>query len=318
MSEMNKGAITKTFADSYLYNSAIEVYEKNIINFIMHGEEVNKQNSTFEDIRYEVKKRQVTNVLTKVLDSNKVILLMQPKPLPKAFKVFMTKDLKGDKKNKVFIDADVVKLIDGKYMCSNTDILVAYLLNAMNQIIYYTDPKRIVMRGEIIANGADMFSKLFTHIIDYLYKVSSTPNVRDKCLYLSSLYYLVCILKKDINDSNKHICKKISGLSEREEELLLIQLDQEKAFLNIRYFIEELSKILRLPKLTLDAFLEKWLYLYGVGTQFALELYPSFASMITNAYVGCYLNNQKTIEKIVGRDMVDFTNAIFRVGEESV
>ena len=88
--------------------------------------------------------------------------------------------------------------------------------------------------------------------------------------------------------------------------------------INIKYFIETLSDSLRIGKLTIDTFLEKWLYLFGTGTQFALEMYPSFSAMITNAYVGCYLNNQKTIEKILGRHIIPFTLCILKVGQESV
>lgn len=308
--------LAKNYVNTYLYN--VGSYEKNLFNYIMTSEQVNKEDESFKDIVYEVKRRQVSNSLTKVLESKKVILLMPKTPVPKAFKVMVAKDVKGDKSLKVFIDADVIKKIDGVYKCTNVDILIAYLVSGMNQLIYYSDPKRLIMREEITNAGAKCFSSLFTHIIDYLYKVSSTSNVRDRCLYLTSIYYIKNLLGKDITDSVKHMCRKISGISEREEELMWIQLNEDEDLDNIKNFIDVLAKILKLPKLTLDAFLEKWIFLYGVGTQFALELYPAFANMITNVYVGCYLNNQKTIEKVVGRNMIEFTTAILRVGAECV
>ena len=40
--------------------------------------------------------------------------------------------------------------------------------------------------------------------------------------------------------------------------------------------------------------------------------------MMTNCYVGCYINNQKTIEKVAGRDMVDFTKGILMIGNEAL
>lgn len=317
MENISKGPLTKSFANTYLYSMANNQYEKKIFDFIMTAEEVNKLDPSFDDIKYDVKKRQVNNALVKVLESKSVVLLLQTVPLPKAFKVFVAKDVKGDGKMKVFIDADIIKKIDGKYKCTNVDILVAYLVSAMNSLIYYTDPKRIIMREEVINNGAAAFSSMFTYIVDYLYKISTIASTRDKCLYLSSMYYMTNILCKEPTDSLRHTCRNISGISEREEELLLMQLGDE-SFDNINFFIRDVAKVLRLPKLSLDAFLEKWLYLYGTGTQFALELYPAFASMLTNVYVGCYINNQKTIEKIVGKDMVTFTSAILRVGAESV
>ena len=284
----------------------------------MKADQINKADSSFDDIKYEVKKRQVTNSLVKILDSKMVILLMRAEPLPKAFKVFTAKDVKSDGKMKVFIDCSgLINFIDGRYSCNNIDILIAYLLSAMNQYIYYVDPNRIVMNSNIITDGALCFSALFTGIVDHVEKISIVSSTKNKCLYMSALYYQINILNKEINDGVKATCRKVSGLSEREEEIILIQLE-ENSLLNIKYFIDSITKILKLNKITLDIFLEKWLYLYGVGTQFALELYPAFAEMITDAYVGCYINNQKTIEKICGRNMVDFTNAIFKIGAESV
>lgn len=310
---------TKSYADTYLYNINSNVYEKKLMEFIMKAEQVNKDDSAFDDIRYEVKKRQITNYLTKVLDSKSVVLMYQAMPLSRAFKVFAAMDVKSDGKLKVFIDtSDIFNFVNGKWVCNNIDIFIAYLVSAMNQVIYYIDPKRLVMRDGIISEGAKAFSSLFTYIVDYIFKISTVSETRDRCIYLSSLYYLVNILDKEINDNTKRLCRNIAGISEREEELLFIKLDQNKGLLNINFFIQEVSKILNISGLTLDLFLEKWLYIYGTGTQFALELYPAFATMITNAYVGCYLNNQKTIEKIVGKQMVEISKTIFNVGSESI
>lgn len=309
--------VSKNFSNTYLYGMGS--YEKKIFEFIMKSEVIDKNSDAFSDIVYEVKKRQVSSSLVKVLMSKNIVLLKSDVPLPKAFKVFAAKDIKsGDKKLKVFIDADVIKMVDGKYVCHNIDILIAYLVSALNTMIYYVDPKRLLMKNEIIKDGAYCFASLFTYIVDYLYKITATSSIKDKCLYLSSLYYQVNLLGKDVDGSSKSVSRQISGLSEREEEILFLQLDKEKAFLNINFFVQEVAKILKISKLTLDVFLEKWLYLYGTGTHFSLELYPCFATMMTNVYVGCYLNNQKTIEKIVGNKLVSFTTCILKVGAESV
>jgi len=89
-------------------------------------------------------------------------------------------------------------------------------------------------------------------------------------------------------------------------------------FLNIKFFVDSLSKILRINKLTIDIIVEKWMYLFGPSTVFALELFPSFATMVTNCYIGAYLNNQKTIEKVLGNNMVEFSKSIFKIGDDAV
>lgn len=305
--------IPKDYSDTYLYSMSPNL-EKKIFEFIMKAEPIDKDTESFSDLRGDLKRRQVTNSLIKVIDSKNIILMLGNDPLPKAFKVFCATDVKYDNKKKVFVDcSEIIKFQDGMYKCRDIDILVAYMISAMNNRIYYADPKRVVMNDRIIRTGAETFSSLFTHVVDYLNKISVVPATKAKCVYLSALYYISNILGKEVDDRTKSICRKISKISEREEDVLFIQLDKEWN-LNIKFFVQELSKILRLNKMTLEVFVEKWIFLYGTGTHFALELYPAFASMITDAYVGCYINNQKTIEKIVDRNLVQFSQAVFDIG----
>ena len=126
------------------------------------------------------------------------------------------------------------------------------------------------------------------------------------------------ILEKE-NDSSsvKAIAKKLSGISAREEEILEMQMKPD-TFLNIKFFVESLNDMLKLNGVTLDIIVEKWMYLYSPTTIMGLELFPNFSAMITDAYVGCYINNQKTIEKITGRSMVEYTKTILSIGEGAV
>lgn len=306
----------KTYASTYLYNKYSE-YEKQIFNFIMTAEQISKVGDGFADIKYEVKKRQISNSLIRVMESANVILLIGQKPLPKSFKVFAAKDVKGDKKVKAFIDCTglIGKSEGGNYVCGNVDMLVAYLVSAMTTLIYQLDEKRLVGNGDIAEYGARCFSSLFTHIVDYVCKISITSNIKEKCLYMTSAYFLTNVLGREYdNEGTKAIARRISGLSEREEEIIKIQLN-ENSFTNIKFFVESICDVLKLSNLSLDIVIEKWMYLYGIGTVFALELFPSFSAMITDAYVGCYMNNQKTIEKIAGRSMVDYTKTVLRIGD---
>lgn len=312
--------MSKTLNKTYLYTKYPD-YEKKLYMYLMSSEEIDKDAPSFDNISYEVKKRQISNALASVLTSKNVVLMLPGNPLPKSFKVTVMKDIKGDKKLKVFIDCyDVITKENGLYVCNDHDIdkFIAYLINAMTSMIYTIDAKRLVNQISIREDGADCFSKLFTHIIDYICKISVMSGVKDRCIYLSAMYYLSNILENDEDStSTKAIAKKLSGLSTREEEILWMDIDED-TFLNIKFFVNSLSKILRIPAVTLDTVVEKWMYLYGVSTTFGLEMFPNFAAMITDAYVGCYINNQKTIEKITGRSMVSFSKNILTIGEGAV
>lgn len=315
---ISKGPITKTFTDSYLFNKADNLYSRDIMDFIMKGEPIDKGTEAFEDVKYEVKRRQVSDSLYKVLMSNLIVIMDYPIRMSKAFTVFMAKDLKNGGSNKIYIYNDSIIKTDTGYRMRNPDVFVAHLVDAMNQAIYYTDPKRIILNADLTNSGAKAFSILFTNVVDFLYKIGSVGTNKNKVLYLSILYYIKCILRKDLTDSAKHLAANVSKLTDREISLLELQFDMDNAFTNIKTFIDAIAKTLNLSKLTVDTFLERWIYLYGTGTQFALELYPAFASMMTNAFVGCYINNQKTIEKLVSEDMVKFSQTILRIGKEVV
>lgn len=312
--------MAKMLNSSYLYNKFPD-YDKMLFTALNRATQIDKNSSGFDDIKFEVKKRQISNALIKVLNSPSVVLLQCPMPLPKQFKVFVAKDLKSTQKiHKVYIDCtDLIRSSGGgNYECRNVDILIAYLVDAMNSLIYFKDERRITSDHGIIQNGAECFAKLFAAILDYIYKISVTGNTKSKAMYLASLFYINSMLEKDIESTSmRAIARGISGLSEREEQVLEMQINKN-TFMNINYFIKDCGDILKLPNMAIDIILDRWMKMYGVGTALALELYPSLASMITNAYVGCYINQQKSIEKICGRSMVEFSKDILRIGEGAV
>jgi len=107
------------------------------------------------------------------------------------------------------------------------------------------------------------------------------------------------------------MAKKIANITEREKELLVAYLEVE-SFANIDFFMKTCNEILKLKELELQPFLATWIKLYTPGTMFALEYFPAFSAMLTDAYVGCFLNNQSTIEKVAGNAMVAYCNDILK------
>ena len=57
-----------------------------------------------------------------------------------------------------------------------------------------------------------------------------------------------------------------------------------------------------------------WMQAFGTGTVFAMEFLPAFATMLTNTYIGGYIDQQMTIEKITGTAMVSFSKTILQIG----
>lgn len=311
----------KNYSNTYLYGKYPE-YDKALFTFIMDGEPINKDADDFSGIIYEVKRRQAIPALLKVLKSDVVVLMTAAKALPRQFKVFCAKDLRGGKKTelKVYIDCtDVLhRNKEGNWTCDNIDILLSHLVAAMVDVIYYKEENILTNNAQLTTLGAVSFSALMTYVVDYVSKISSTPKNKSYCQYLCAKYYIANILGRNPETAGMvNVCRQISGLSERESDIVDMQI-QPHSFDNIKFFAETLSKILRINKLSVDVIVERWMYLYGVSTVFALEMYPAFSEMLTNCYTGAYLNNQKTIEKVVGTPMVEYTKQILRIGSDVV
>lgn len=311
----------KTYNDSFLYHKGD--YEKNIIDFLMRSEEIDKNNPTFKDIKYMVQRQQY-QYLANILDSNLVVLMVRkPKSMPRSFKVFAAKDIRhGTGELKIYIDvSDIIKIDATTYTLNSSRLneLISYLTSAMVYGIYYKEPTKLLRNTNLIEHGTKCFALLFTHVIDYL-RMGGVDNIREKTLFLSSLYYQKCLLGGIYSDSIiRARAKKISGVTDREIDVIQYQLD-ENSFDNINAFVETLAKILKIDALKVVNFIEKWVFLYKSGTQFATEYYPAFSSLLTNAYHGAYINNQKTIEKITnnGKEMVAYTRAILQIGSEMI
>lgn len=314
----------KTYDSTYLYTKVD--YERRIIEYMATSDEVDKKSEMFADVLFDVKRRQVTNSLITVLNSEKVILLTGTKPLPKSFKVFMSKDIRkgADGERRVFIDvSEIMKVDHGVYKCNNIDILIAYLVQAMITVIYNSDPRRIISNSAIIQNGSEAFVDLVMYVIDHL-KVNGFGIIRPKLMYVTVLYYNTTILGRELNETTKALAAKISKITPRDKEITELGLNMNEAnfsdrLKDVNTFVNLISEMTKTTELSVDAFVEKWIYLYGPSTHFATELFLPFSAMLTNTYCGVYLNNQKTIEKIVGgTNLVQFVNAIFKIGADSV
>lgn len=309
--------MAKTYSQTYIFKQYSE-YERKIYNFIMNSERIDQNSSEFADIIYDVKRRKISDDLTKVLTSNNVILAIYPgNNLPKAFKTFVASDIKNNNEVKVFIDAtECITYKNGVYVCSKIDWLVSYIISAMVDFIYVKAENKLLGNASLVKDGCDAWVKCFSYIIDRMYKISTVPQIRYRVNYLSAIYYQVAIIGKDIEkyeDSIKASAIKISDISPSEARIVDMMI-QENDFINIDTFANALSRIIQFKDLKVGNIVSYWMNAFGSGTVFALEYFPAFSKMMTNTYVGAYLDQQMTIEKIAGQSMIKFSKTILQIG----
>ena len=314
----------KNYSGTYIYSKNPD-YDKNLFSYIMRAEEIDKESPGFEDIIFEVKRRQVGSSLPKVLKSDAVVLLVDPKGegAPRQFKAFCAKDVRnGSKKNlKVYIDCTgLITKSDksGEFRLKEVDIFISYLVSAMTNYIYYKDDKRFINNAIIVSAGAKAFADLMLNVVDSVAKLASASKYRAYVKYMAACYYISNILQRDYTTpGNISVARKIAGLSDREADIVDMQLESN-SFDNILFFVRTMAEVIRVPKLSTESVVSKWTFVYGRSTPFGLELFPAFATMLSDCYVGAYINNQKTIEKIAGQSMVEFVKSLLAIGAEAV
>lgn len=310
--------MAKTYSQTYLFRQYSE-YEKKMYEFIINANRIDVESKEFSDVLYDFKRRNVNSVLYKIITSKNVILCInEGRALPKAFKTFVAKDVKEDKNSyKVFIDVtDCVVMKNGQYVCNKMEWLISYVINAMVSYIYTMSENRITGNASILKDGGLAFTRCFSYVIDRMYKISVIRQLKQKIEYFIALYYQINILGKDPDknyDSIKANAIRISDIESRDAQMVDIMIE-DKDFLNLDTFVNALGRVFSLKDIKTSTVVNMWMQAFGTGTVFAMEYFPAFSAMMTNTYVGGYLDQQMTIEKVAGPAMVEFTKTIFQIG----
>lgn len=309
--------MAKTYAQTYLFNQYNDC-EKKIYGFILNAERIDTKSQEFSDILYDIKRRKISDHLAKIITSdNVVIAINNSKALPKTFKAFVAADVKDNGKVKVFIDAtDCIVYKNGVYICNKLDWLVSYIINAMTSYIYIKAENRVLGNSSILRDGCDAWVRCFSYIIDRMYKVSTVPQLYNRVNYLAGIYYQVSIMCKDLNKYHDSIMAnaiRVSDIDPNDAKMMNVMIKEED-FTNIDTFVKALGRIMQFKDIKTSNIVSYWMNAFGPGTVFALEYFPAFSAMMTNTYVGAYLDQQMTIEKIAGQSMIKFSKTILQIG----
>lgn len=302
---MSDKPVATPISKCYLY-SKMNGYTKVMADAILHAKRIDRNTTEFaEDVGLEIKRSKAPIYLLKILNSKNTHLLQPENPLPKPIRVFAAKDIKGNKKINAFIDiSNIITQTNNNRYKVNTSVLIAYLLSAKHNMMYYGIPGAFSNKSQLVLLETRAFAKLFTHVIDYLGNISVIPENREKMMYLSAEYFLYNHLKLTDEDKIHEIAMRVADITESQQNIFNIVSDG-KDLKTLPGFVDAVKTIFKMNKLTLSLVIEKWMFLYGAATVLSLEFLPSFLTMITDAYSGVYLNNQKSIEKILAKDLVE-------------
>ena len=308
---------TKTFFNCYFYalsNEKGNVVENDILEYVTQAQRINYADASFKNIRDQLKTRSTSAVLYRILQRGDIALCIYKKELPSSFKVFTAKDKRAVNASKktVFIDAtELIEFQNGQFYCKDIDRLATYLTGALVQMIYYTDTIKLTGNANLQKSSVSAFVKMFARVMDYL-KVNNYLQNRERILYIAGVYFAYSVIGMDIESARRvsAVVNHVNPMDQKMHDDRYIEDD----FTNIDTFISSITRTFNLVGMNTSVFANKWLYIFGKGTIYALELYPVFLQTIMYAYAGTYINNWKAIESTCGKDMVDIATIVFKIG----
>lgn len=305
MSNNSGVMVPKKYSDCYLYKA--NVYEPNLVMYINKADIIDKNDEKFFGIMNTFK-ASYPKWLYKFINSDSLLFLIPNKSVKvnKAFNGFAISKKNKDNgiKNKIAIVNGYlldVHMKSNKYVLSSSheSVMMGYILNSFVSYIYLLNPRLLARNTKIITMGSEIYAKLFNHVLHYMYKINVNTKLKNEVEYMVKMYYFVNLLNFKTDVAMKY-AEKNTKLSKM--EINLLNADDEYLYKDIDKFINNvLSKMSTMEDLTLSKFLEKWVQLYGAGTEFALELLPAFIGMLTTVYVSSYSININTIQNIIGK-----------------
>ena len=310
----------KTYKDSYLYKNKLRNVDsdenknnKVIMDYITTSNRIDKESEAFVGIVEDIKRMQTSTIVFQILRMDNVVLCIGNYELPRSFKVLEAKDPKNGRKPTIFIDCTgLIEYRNGFYICKKVDVLVAYLYNALVYLIYRYAPMKMINNSDLVISATTCYVSLFTYIIDYLRIIGYAEN-KSKISYLVGLYFLHNMLGRDLDSYTKNIAARVAGIELKNIPSYDLYIE-DRMFFDINEFVKVLAETFRLKGLNLQVFMNKWINLIGIGTQYAVELFTNFGMLLTSAYSGAYIVNQRQIERNCGTNLVKFNNALKNVG----
>lgn len=254
----------------------------------------------------------------RLLQNGGINFVIAKRELPSAFKIFYGRDPRSASRHKA-IFVDVTGLIyeqNGVFYCKDIDKFSTYLLGVLANYLYYLDNSKLLRNGNLQRASVSAFCKMFGGLLDYL-RVTGYLENRPRILYITGVYFGTNVMGLDMATARKvsMIANKLTPQEAKAADYYYVAEDE---FIDIDTFCNSIINTFKLKDLTTGVVLDRWYFLYGKGTHFALELYPAFLQTVLYAYSGTYLNNWKRIESVIGRDMTDIATMILKIGSESI
>ena len=208
-------------------------------------------------------------------------------------------------------DTDSIKIDAKKLYCI---MEAAYLA----KVIYFNGDK-LSTRSSIFATGSEIYSNMFTRVLNRKYSLNVDKTKMHKVIMLSSKFFMINIMGSSDSDIvfNYAIknCQNGNIYSLKEANAAV----PTEAFSSFDKFINELASNkalgLNFKDLTVRGYLESFINMYDSSAMLGLECFPYFVYSILSVVDGAYLNNQYVLEDIVGNSGAKLYNELTKLNQ---
>ena len=305
----------KSLEATFIYNhlNKSNGLTNNISEILQHGRVITK--SELEEQLMVINKNFKFPFKYKVLSAFEngeiKVIYSEKAKIPTCLPFFLTKS-NGNK-----IISVVVANIYGTYdNNSNTLKIDPKKLYCMMESAYlakicYINSKQLSTRALLLSGGSNIYSAMFTRVLNKKYALNVDKTKMSKVLFLSSKFFLINIMGLGDTDTvfNYAVknCPNANLITLRDINDMLTIED----YASIDTFIKALTKPelgLNLKDLTVRNYLEAFINMYEASCLLSLESFYYFLYNILSVTNGAYINNQYVLEDIVGNTGVKIYN----------
>ena len=169
--------------------------------------------------------------------------------------------------------------------------------------LVFMKQKQLVTRSVILSGGSQIYSAMFTKVLNKKYSLNIDKSKMHKVLFLSSKFYLINILGLTDSDLVLNYSLKncpngnIYSLQEINDMTPISAFDNLETFI---HYLKSPELNLGFKDLTVRGYLEAFINMYEASNLLSLECFPYFLYNVISVTNGGYINNQYILEGIVG------------------
>ena len=291
----NEILIKNNYGKNSMFFNATPLYRNRIESNIKNGKDIGDSEDFKIIMERTNNKFTLPNYLNNFCKSkNLKFIYVEKTTPPKGFNVINTGNI-------IFIDCSNILYKNpntGKFECREESILLHHIYTALTSYTINKYPSAFLRKGEFIMYSTKIFVDMFAYTYEFIYKLSANLYSYDKLKYIAGIFFQVNHLGLSYQEASKNSIK-ISGIEQNVASVVDMKVNPEVMENGFLKFFTSIKDIIEVRKdVDIQIFTQKWMSLYGEGSQFALELLLPFLDLVTSVSDNVYIFNKNAIEKV--------------------